>query len=130
MLPIEISRSEKRVIDAADQIIVELLVDDNLFWFDGHFSHQPILPGVAQLDWVMHYGTEILVPQGYHFSAIENVKFQRPVQPNNRLRLTLRWSAFKQQLSFTFHIVDSDEDRVASSGKITLIDHVVVTPCP
>lgn len=90
MLPIEIARSEKRVIDAADQIILELLVDDNLFWFDGHFSHQPILPGVAQLDWVMHYGTEILVPQ----------------------------------------VLDRDEDWVASSGKITLIDHVVVTPCP
>lgn len=130
MLPTEIARSEKRVIGDADQIVLELLVEDNLFWFDGHFSDRPILPGVAQVDWVMRYGTEILVPKGYRFSSIENVKFQRPVQPNHRLRLTLLWYALKQQLSFTFHIVDRDEERVASSGKITLIDHVVVTPCP
>lgn len=130
MLPIEIARSEKLAINESEQIVLELRVDRNLFWFNGHFSHQPILPGVAQLDWVMHYGAEILVPEGYSFSAIENIKFQRPVLPRDRLRLTLLWHASKQQLSFTFHILDVDEERVASSGKIKLIDDSVVTLCP
>lgn len=29
----------------------------SLFWFRGHFAVQPLLPGVAQIDWVMHYAT-------------------------------------------------------------------------
>ncbi len=66
-----------------------LLIDADLFWFQGHFPAQPILPGVAQLDWVMHYGIALLAP-GKQFSAIENIKFQQPILPGKTLRLTLQ----------------------------------------
>lgn len=126
MLPIELARSENVTADDVEQVVIELRVDRELFWFNGHFSRQPILPGVAQLDWVMRYGTELLAPQ-WCFSAIDNIKFQQPVLPDNRLRLTLHWHAVKQQLTFTYHILGADEERIASSGKITLIPHAVVT---
>ena len=119
MLPIELARSEKITCADSAQVVLELRIDRELFWFNGHFSRQPILPGVAQLDWVMHYGTELLAPSGC-FSAIDNIKFQQPVLPGYRLRLTLLWHVLKQQLTFTYHILDGDTERIASSGKIKL----------
>ena len=57
MLPIERSRELR-----ADSVTLILQIDAGLFWFQGHFPHLPILPGVAQLDWVMHYGVSLLAP--------------------------------------------------------------------
>lgn len=54
---------------------IVLHLDPSLFWFQGHFAVQPLLPGVAQIDWVMHYATTLLAP-GYRFHSIQNVKFQ------------------------------------------------------
>ena len=34
---------------------ITFYLDPDLLWFKGHFAVQPLLPGVAQLDWVMHY---------------------------------------------------------------------------
>ena len=39
------------------QLEVVLHLDPELSWFRGHFAVQPLLPGVAQIDWVMHYAS-------------------------------------------------------------------------
>ncbi|AUG98809.1 hydroxymyristoyl-ACP dehydratase [Pectobacteriaceae bacterium CE70] len=114
MLPVELSRHY-------DEQYAELvlLVSSDLLWFSGHFPTQPLLPGVAQLDWVLHYGCELLAP-GWQFSSVENIKFQQPILPGKRLRLNLTWSADKRLLTFGFHILDGEAEPVASSGKIKL----------
>lgn len=114
MLPVELSCQQQ-----ADRAELVLLVDADLFWFQGHFPAQPILPGVAQLDWVMHYGIALLAPDK-RFSAIENIKFQQPILPGKTLRLTLSWQEAKNWLLFDFHILDGEQPLRASSGKIAL----------
>ena len=98
---------------------IVLHLDPALFWFQGHFAVQPLLPGVAQLDWVMHYATTLLAPD-YRFHSIQNVKFQAPLLPNTSVTLTLNWNAERQILTFSYQRHDGQERHTASSGKIRL----------
>ncbi|MSE17461.1 hydroxymyristoyl-ACP dehydratase, partial [Pantoea agglomerans] len=84
-----------------------------------HFPHLPILPGVAQLGWVMHYGVSLLAP-GKQFAAVDNIKFQQPVLPDSLLQLHLDWDAEKSRLSFRYSLLKNDGEQIASSGKIAL----------
>jgi 3-hydroxymyristoyl/3-hydroxydecanoyl-(acyl carrier protein) dehydratase len=114
MLPVELSRR----VDAR-QAELRLRVDKDLFWFQGHFPAYPLLPGMAQLDWVMVYGGELLAP-GWRFSAVESIKFQCPIPPDSTLRLKLAWQEEKHLLIFSYGILHGDMEHVASSGKISL----------
>ncbi|WP_158780431.1 3-hydroxyacyl-ACP dehydratase FabZ family protein [Pantoea sp. BAV 3049] len=114
MLPVELSCQQQ---DGQAEIL--LRADADLFWFRGHFPGQPILPGVAQLDWVMHYGLKLLAP-GYVFSSVENIKFQQPILPDSTLKLTLSWNSARNWLLFDYQISGGAEPQRASSGKIAL----------
>lgn len=116
MLPIELAvRHDDR------QARLLLRLPPELFWFKGHFPGRPLLPGVAQLDWVMHYGRTLLAPD-WVFSHIESVKFQRPVLPGHTVSLVLDWHRDRCRLAFSYHIQPdgAGEAIIASSGKIGL----------
>ncbi len=38
------------------RVLLALTVPDDLLYFDGHFRVAPVLPGVVQVDWAIHYG--------------------------------------------------------------------------
>lgn len=115
MKPHEIERHQAQL----DRLEVVLYLDPSLFWFKGHFAVQPLLPGVAQLDWVMLYARELLAPD-YRFHSIQNVKFQAPLLPETTVTLALEWHADRQVLSFSFKRHAGEERHTASSGKIRL----------
>ncbi|MFK3659641.1 hydroxymyristoyl-ACP dehydratase [Scandinavium sp. NPDC088450] len=115
MKPREIERLQAQ----PQELAVVLHLDPDLFWFQGHFDVQPLLPGVAQLDWVMHYAITLLAP-GFRFHSIQNVKFQAPLLPETTVTLTLSWLAEKQLLSFSYQRHEGELRHTASSGKIRL----------
>lgn len=115
MKPHEIERHQP----TPEQAEIILRLDPDLFWFRGHFATQPLLPGVAQLEWVMHYATALLAP-GWRFHSIQNVKFQAPLLPGNLVTLALSWQAERQVLSFSYLRHADDARHTASSGKIRL----------
>lgn len=114
MKPLE----EGRIQPEENQLSLLLRVPASLGWFRGHFPVQPLLPGVAQLDWVMAYAAA-LAP-GMRFSAIDSVKFQRPVLPDSLLELNLSWEASRSMLSFTYRLVEGETRWPVSGGKIKL----------
>ncbi|PHM70579.1 hydroxymyristoyl-ACP dehydratase [Xenorhabdus sp. KJ12.1] len=104
-----------------NEAIIRLYLDPDLSWFRGHFSVQALLPGVAQIDWVMHYAQTLLAP-GWNCASIEMVKFQLPLQPEDNLRLKIHWEETKHQLTFQYDVESSDSGgcKTASQGKIKL----------
>jgi len=115
MKPHEIERHQAQ----PQQVELVLFLDPSLFWFSGHFAVLPLLPGVAQIDWVMHYAATLLAP-GWRFHSIQNVKFLSPLLPETTVTLTLNWQEERQILAFNYQF-DKDETRhTASHGKIRL----------
>jgi 3-hydroxymyristoyl/3-hydroxydecanoyl-(acyl carrier protein) dehydratase len=98
-----------------NEVTLTLKLMPELFWFKGHFPAQAILPGVAQIDLVMHYAKtklQIDLP----FKGMDVVKFQRPLFPDETIELTVSWQPENQKLSFQY-LVDGTP---ASSGRIAL----------
>jgi 3-hydroxymyristoyl/3-hydroxydecanoyl-(acyl carrier protein) dehydratase len=108
----EIERSPQRVV-------LELTAPPDLLYFDGHFDVAPILPGVVQVDWAMHYGrTYFALPP--RFAGINALKFQQVIGPDQPVLLELTYDTASDSangtLTFQYH---SDAGRHAS-GRVML----------
>ena len=65
-------------------------------FFNGHFPHRPVMPGVlmlealAQAAALLAFDTLNVVPDDntvYYFAGIDNARFKRPVEPGDALTL-------------------------------------------
>lgn len=81
--------------------------------FDGHFPGQPILPGVAQLDWALTWARQAFdLPA--EFLRIDALKFQQVVPPGAELDLALQWDAPRGVLTLRY----TSALGVHASGKV------------
>lgn len=97
------------------RVLLELVVPADLLYFDGHFSVAPVLPGVVQVDWAIHYGRERLALAGA-FKGINALKFQQMIRPGHPVLLELLHDQAKGSLNFRYF---SDAGAHAS-GRILL----------
>ncbi len=83
------------------QAEIELHVTPDLAVFNGHFPEIPILPGVAQLDWAVHFARRAFAvpPQ---FCGVQVLKFQKVTQPDTRLLLTLTYKQDTGRVEFLY----------------------------
>lgn len=79
-----------------------LCIGPDLYHFQGHFPGQPILPGVAQIDWAIALARQVF-PLPAHLARMESLKFQALIEPGARLVLDLEWKPEKSQLEFRAH---------------------------
>lgn len=106
---------EKNISINETSATLDLYIPDDLFWFKGHFPMQPLLPGVVQLDWVVHYCEKLFAIKPT-IEAIDIVKFQMPILPNDNLVLQINWLQESNKLQFTYTV----GNKIASTGKIKL----------
>ncbi len=99
----------------AGRALLELTVPADLLYFDGHFSVAPVLPGVVQVDWAIHYGRRYLGLQG-SFGGINALKFQQMIRPGQPVQLELVHDAAKGSLNFRYF----SEAGAHASGRILL----------
>lgn len=111
MMPQIVSQKE----EGGSAVKLELRLQPALFWFDGHFPHHAILPGVTQVHWVMVFATTLLALD-QAFTGMDVVKFQRPLLPRDEVHLSIEWLKEKSRLNFQYSVAGY----IASSGKITL----------
>lgn len=97
------------------RVLLELSVPANLLYFDGHFSVAPVLPGVVQVEWAIHYGRRYF-GLGPSFGGINALKFQQMIRPDCPVQLELVHEVEKGQLNFRYF---SDAGAHAS-GRILL----------
>lgn len=100
-----------------EQVLLRLTIPENLYYFQGHFPQAAILPGVAQLDWVMHYLTQYLNVDCQKVVSVDALKFQIIVQPNYQVNLLLK-KIKDTKYSFSY----SSEHGQHASGKVVLTD--------
>jgi acyl-coenzyme A synthetase/AMP-(fatty) acid ligase/3-hydroxymyristoyl/3-hydroxydecanoyl-(acyl carrier protein) dehydratase len=101
--------------DEAARKLLELVVPPDLLYFDGHFTLAPVLPGVVQVDWAIHYGRLHFGLAGA-FAGINALKFQQMIRPGAPVRLELAWDAGKGSLNFRYF----SEAGAHASGRILL----------
>ena len=65
-------------------------------FFNGHFPHRPVMPGVlileamAQAAALLSFATQGVTPDDktvYYFAGIDGARFKRPVEPGDQLML-------------------------------------------
>lgn len=99
-----------------NKAVLDLFIEDNVFYFKGHFPDNPILPGITQVHWAVHY-----VKEFFNLACVIKgapaVKFTNLIQPNKTIRLELE--LFKDQHYFTYAYLD--DDTIYSSGKLSYI---------
>lgn len=98
--------------DAA-RVLLELTVPADLLYLDGHFDAAPVLPGVVQVDWAIHYDAQYLGRAGV-FAGMQALKFQQMIRPGCPVRLELSRDAAKGSLAFRYF----SEAGAHASGRI------------
>ncbi|PKI13862.1 ApeI family dehydratase [Colwellia sp. 12G3] len=74
---------------SSNRVELNLTIPENLYYFQGHFSEAPILPGVTQLDWVMNYLAQYFAIDISTLVSVDALKFQHIVRPGYQVNLTL-----------------------------------------
>ncbi|WP_250460492.1 AMP-binding protein [Microbulbifer litoralis] len=105
---------------AEQNVRVEIQIPADLPCLPGHFEDAPVVPGVVQIDWAMHYGRELL-GLGGRFSSMEVIKFKQLLRPGENAVLELEFDIEKNKLKFRFHCPDNEVGEY-SSGKLCF-DH-------
>jgi len=101
----------------AEGIILALRIPEDLAYFAGHFDEVSVVPGVAQIQWAVHYARQYLGLKGI-FSHMEVVKFKELLLPGQRLNLSLCYQEAGCKLSFSYR----SEATEFSSGRIYFHD--------
>jgi 3-hydroxymyristoyl/3-hydroxydecanoyl-(acyl carrier protein) dehydratase len=96
-----------------DEVSISFIVPHDLLYLEGHFPGKPILPGVVQIGWAIHYSREYLGCAG-DFSRLEALKFQRVIQPGERIALNLKLDRSTNKLTFKYASGDTSH----SGGRI------------
>lgn len=101
-----------------NECTLELYVEADNPYFEGHFSDNPVLAGVVQLLWAQQFG-RIYLPIRGAFSGMKAIKFRELVFPGRSLQLSLAYQPEAGRLNFHF---DSGEGR-HSQGALLFEEH-------
>jgi 3-hydroxymyristoyl/3-hydroxydecanoyl-(acyl carrier protein) dehydratase len=85
----------------AQKVKISLQLPESLLYFKGHFPDAPILPGVVQTDWAIHFGRQFFPLKG-EFKSLEVLKFQKVLRPGDTPTLELEFDAEKNGLQFRY----------------------------
>lgn len=99
------------------RVLVALEAQPDLACFDGHFPQVPVVPGVAQVDWVMQLAREYFALPSV-FCGIHALKFQRVIRPAMPFSLEMLHDPRKNSVSFRFF----SKDGAHASGQIMFGD--------
>jgi acyl-coenzyme A synthetase/AMP-(fatty) acid ligase/3-hydroxymyristoyl/3-hydroxydecanoyl-(acyl carrier protein) dehydratase len=85
-----------------ERVTLEIIVPPDLLYLEGHFPQAPILPGVVQVDWALHYGRKYFRLNG-DFCAMHALKFQYVIRPDCAVTLELHHDLARSCLNFRYY---------------------------
>lgn len=75
-----------------------LHIPSDLFYFDGHFPHNPVLPAVAIIDLSVDFLKKAHEQETVSLLEVADAKFSQPVRPNSSVNLEATLVNAKQNL--------------------------------
>ena len=105
-------------------------------FFQGHFPHRPLMPGVlivealAQTAGILAFKTVNVIPDintRFYFVAIDNARFRKPVEPGDQLRLKVE---LKRSLKgiWKFHCLAEVDGQEVASAEIMIAPETKAPP--
>lgn len=95
-------RPPARLLERDDgHAVLAIEAAPDLPYFDGHFAGAPVLAGVVQLEWAVHFGRELFALRD-GFQRLDVLKFQQVVRPGDALQLSLHWDEERTTLTFGY----------------------------
>ena len=113
-------------LDKGKSIIDLKNVTINEPFFNGHFPHRPVMPGVlmlealAQAAALLSFHTMEVVPDEktiYYFAGIDGARFKRPVEPGDALTLMVELDRMKAGI-FKFKAKAMVQDELAVEAEL------------
>ncbi|MDB5887474.1 MAG: (3R)-hydroxymyristoyl-ACP dehydratase, partial [Rhodocyclales bacterium] len=110
-----------------ERIVAIKNVTINEEFFNGHFPHAPVMPGVliieamAQAAAILSFKTQGIIPDEnsvLYFAAIDNTRFKRPVVPGDQLRFDVTIQRTMRGIWKYKGVARVDGD-VAAEGELT-----------
>jgi len=102
-----------QVEHSEDTFTLSLTIPETVYYFSGHFPQAPILPGVVQVHWALHYLNKHFAMQVSDYKTIDALKFQVIIAPNYQLKLCLK-KLNENKFSFSY----SSDHGNHSSGRV------------
>ena len=102
-----------------DTVSLDLSLQAELCYFQGHFPEQPVLPGVTQVSWADYFGRlffNITLP----FFRMEVIKFKSIIQPDEQLTLKLCRNTENGKLYFDIF----NNTQSFASGRLVYGEHI------
>lgn len=118
-------------MELAKRIVAIKSVSYNESYFQGHFPTRPVMPGVLSVE-AMAQAAGVLIrhsfdPEykitGLFFATVDQVRFRRPIEPGDSLRLEVALVKHKSDF-FKFAGVAKVGDEVASSAEFLLTGRI------
>lgn len=96
---------------------IKIKVNPDLFYFNGHFNGQPLLPGFVQVGWACDFTEEML---GYKvIGSVPKLKFTAPVLPEDEILLKINVNEQKHFFDFEYIILNNN-NASASQGRVKI----------
>jgi len=114
-LPDRLPEVLSHAVGANDEVVLDLHVPAALEHFAGHFPGLPLLPGVVQIDWAVHFARQYLPLTG-HLLSMQHLKFQSVIQPGMHVKLSIAWDSATGQMKFSYTNQDGD---IYSSARLS-----------
>jgi 3-hydroxymyristoyl/3-hydroxydecanoyl-(acyl carrier protein) dehydratase len=84
-----------------NKAILDIFIPKDLFYFKGHFPENPILPGITQLHWAVHYAKNCFNISGV-ITHCPSIKFTDLINPQMNLTLSLENFTIESYITYEY----------------------------
>ena len=92
---------------------LDISMPKDLLYFKGHFPENPILPGIVQVHWALHYAKGCFNISGV-VTRCPSIKFTNIINPEMNLKLTLEFFPTDSYITFAY----KNDEHTYSTGRL------------